>query len=320
MVKCSGCTNVGANYTVVGNEAFCPTCMSRRAEQAANIVFVDGCEHTEVIHDNATRIDQCLDCGCVRQELSSVWKPIQLKCSDCEKNYSYRGRVPLPDFYQPRCPDCVIKIVGHIIKRGTVDRCIYCGGSGHYPSGPTPVPPSCTMCRAEAVKKAQRASKDKWATMAFRVCDAIAVDSKDQSTQLGSVILGPDHEIRSTGYNSFPRGCNDNIEWRQGRPQKYRYMAHAEENAITNAAGTGTALKGCSIYCQWPPCDRCARMIIGSRIAKVYCRDLIVPERRTDEVIAACEMLLESDVHMMFAELILTELYERKLRGKGKDG
>ena len=36
--------------------------------------------------------------------------------------------------------------------------------------------------------------------------------SKDQSTKLGCVIVGPDREIRSTGYNSFPRGIDD------GRP------------------------------------------------------------------------------------------------------
>jgi dCMP deaminase len=169
------------------------------------------------------------------------------------------------------------------------------------------------------VIKVQGEEKSKWDKMAFRVCDAVKEDSKDQSTQLGSVILGPGNEIRSTGYNSFPRGINDGHAYRQERPIKYHYMAHAEENAIANAARMGTPLKGCTLYCQWPPCSTCARLIIGSGIAEVHCREYDVPTRRTEEVIAACEMLVESSVNFVHGGLILLALYERTLKdGKSK--
>lgn len=52
----------------------------------------------------------------------------------------------------------------------------------------------------------------------------VAMKSKDESTHIGAVIVGPDNEIRSTGYNSFPRKMNDGLEERQKRPQKYFFF------------------------------------------------------------------------------------------------
>ena len=45
----------------------------------------------------------------------------------------------------------------------------------------------------------------------------------------------PDNEIRSTGYNSFPKGLNDDLQERQERPEKYYWIEHAERNALYNA-------------------------------------------------------------------------------------
>ena len=47
----------------------------------------------------------------------------------------------------------------------------------------------------------------------------VAMKSKDQNSHLGAVIVGSDHEIRSVGYNSYPRGLNDNLPERQERPE-----------------------------------------------------------------------------------------------------
>lgn len=40
---------------------------------------------------------------------------------------------------------------------------------------------------------------------------AVAVKSKDPSRQVGCVIVGPDKEIRSTGFNGFPRGVAETV-------------------------------------------------------------------------------------------------------------
>ena len=44
-----------------------------------------------------------------------------------------------------------------------------------------------------------------WDQYYLEICKVVAARSKDPNTQIGSVIIGPNHEIRSTGYNSFPR-------------------------------------------------------------------------------------------------------------------
>jgi dCMP deaminase len=94
----------------------------------------------------------------------------------------------------------------------------------------------------------------------------VSKKSKDKSTKCGCVIVGPSKEIRSTGYNSFPRGLNDDVESRQERPEKYMWIEHAERNAIYNAALAGISLDGCTIYQDWLPCCDCARAIIQSGI------------------------------------------------------
>ncbi len=96
-----------------------------------------------------------------------------------------------------------------------------------------------------------------------------ATKSKDQSTHIGAVIIGPDKEVRSTGYNSFPRGINDDVPERQLRPEKYDWVVHAEENSILNAALVGVSPKGCVMYTNGIPCMRCAVSIVQSGIKEV---------------------------------------------------
>lgn len=97
-----------------------------------------------------------------------------------------------------------------------------------------------------------------------------ATKSKDPNTQIGAVIVGPDNEVISTGYNSFPRGIDDNVPERSERPEKYFYFEHSERNAIYQAARHGTSLKGCRMFVScWVPCTDCARAIIQVGIQEV---------------------------------------------------
>ena len=108
-----------------------------------------------------------------------------------------------------------------------------------------------------------------WDTYFMRMLPLIASKSKDQSTKVGCIIVGKDNEIRSTGYNSFPRGLIDSVSERQERPEKYFWFEHAERNAIYNAARIGTALENCRLYVMGIPCMDCARAIVQSGIVKV---------------------------------------------------
>jgi dCMP deaminase len=91
--------------------------------------------------------------------------------------------------------------------------------------------------------------------------------SKDRSRRVGAVIVGPDNEVRATGYNGFPRDVDDDVPARHQRPAKYAWTEHAERNAIYNAARVGVSTHGCTIYVPWYPCMECARAIVQSGIS-----------------------------------------------------
>lgn len=114
-----------------------------------------------------------------------------------------------------------------------------------------------------------------WIEYFREIATVVAKKSKDQKTHIGAVIVGKDNEIVSTGYNSFPRGLNDDLQERQERPEKYFWMEHAERNAIYNAARIGVSTKDCSLYLShWFPCVECTRAIINSGITTLYCEPL----------------------------------------------
>jgi dCMP deaminase len=108
-----------------------------------------------------------------------------------------------------------------------------------------------------------------WDDLFMNMVYLIAEKSKDEKTHVGAVIIGPDHEVRSVGYNSFPRKINDNLSNRQERPEKYFWMSHAEANAVANSAMIGISLKGCILYTNGIPCTSCATLIINAGIKEV---------------------------------------------------
>ena len=100
--------------------------------------------------------------------------------------------------------------------------------------------------------------------------------SGDDSLGVGCVIVGPNNEVRSTGYNGLPRGLEYTPERRE-RPAKYAWTEHAERNAIYNAARVGVPLEGCRAYIVCTdlkrggrtPCVDCTRALIQSGIVEI---------------------------------------------------
>ena len=119
---------------------------------------------------------------------------------------------------------------------------------------------------------------DKWNKRFMELAFLIATWSKDPSTKTGAVIVGPDKEIRATGYNGPVRGVNDDIKERMERPTKYDFFEHAERNALFNACLTGVQVKGCVMYATHAPCVDCARAIIQAGIKTVVTNKIIIDE------------------------------------------
>lgn len=133
----------------------------------------------------------------------------------------------------------------------------------------------------------------------LNMLDAVAAGSRDQSTKVGAMIVGPDGEIRSTGYNGFPRGVNDSINTRYERPLKYKWTEHAERNAIFHAARFGAMCKGCTLFSTHYPCTDCARAIIQAGIIKIILKrqpDCEFKDRWNEDALVAAEMLSEAKI------------------------
>ena len=131
----------------------------------------------------------------------------------------------------------------------------------------------------------------------------VAMKSKDDNTHIGAVVVGADNEVRSTGYNSFVRGLNDNVSARQERPEKYFWFEHAERNAIYNATLIGASLKNCRMYTNGVPCMDCARGVVQSGIKKVVVDEIWDKENSdkwADEVKRSLEMFGEVGVDVKY--------------------
>ena len=103
---------------------------------------------------------------------------------------------------------------------------------------------------------------------------AVRQKSKDPSSKIGAVIVGPEKQIISTGYNGFPRNIDETDPLRWKRPLKYSYVEHAERNAVYNAARHGISLRGCMMYFvgfgpPTVPCTECAKAVIQAGITRV---------------------------------------------------
>ena len=137
----------------------------------------------------------------------------------------------------------------------------------------------------------------KWDVRFVKLAMHIANWSKDPSTKVGCVVVREDREIRSTGFNGFPRGIEDDEERLLDREKKYPLICHAEENAIMHAARIGISLKGSTAYVTWPPCSRCARSLIQSGIKEIiYPTPGEIPERWQEDFDISNAMISEAGV------------------------
>ncbi len=143
-----------------------------------------------------------------------------------------------------------------------------------------------------------------WDKRFFGLCEHISNWSGDTSRKVGSVIVGPDNEIRSTGYNDHPRKVMSTQKRRSKIDGvKYLFTEHAERNAIYNAARMGIGLKGTKIYTTLFPCADCTRGIIQSGIAELHTFSYPEFDHYSESFKAAEEMLNESDTKIYLHKL-----------------
>jgi dCMP deaminase len=94
-------------------------------------------------------------------------------------------------------------------------------------------------------------------------------------------VLARDKRILTTGYVGAPKGlehCDEighlmsDVVDSEGKISKHCVRtAHAEQNAIVQAALHGVSTKGATLYVKFEPCFTCAKMIINAGITRVVC-------------------------------------------------
>lgn len=103
-----------------------------------------------------------------------------------------------------------------------------------------------------------------WLRLTF---DTAARHSDDPSTQNGAILVS-ERGFIAVSANEFPSGLQV-TKHRVQRPEKYRWIEHAERGAIYAAARRGVKTDGSVLYCCWFACPECARAIIAAGVREV---------------------------------------------------
>jgi dCMP deaminase len=121
-------------------------------------------------------------------------------------------------------------------------------------------------------------------------------------------VIAKDKRIISAGYVGSPAGikhCDEighemhTVDYGEGDVQRHCVRtAHAETNAIIQAARFGVSTEGGVLYCMMTPCYACAKNIINAGIKRVVCEKDYHAGRRTKEIFkeAGVELALLNEV------------------------
>lgn len=118
----------------------------------------------------------------------------------------------------------------------------------------------------------------KWDQRYLKLAYEVAQWSKDPSSKIGAITVGAKGQVLSQGFNGFPRGLKDDFTRLHDRETKYKFVVHAEMNAIYNATYNGTSLDGATLYVYGLPiCSECAKGVIQVGIKRV-----VMPNQKVD--------------------------------------
>lgn len=119
-----------------------------------------------------------------------------------------------------------------------------------------------------------------WDEYFMEIVDLVKERSTCLRRKVGALIV-KDKRILSTGYNGAPTGCKhceevgcmrEQLNVPSGQRHELCRAIHAEQNAIIQAAYSGTSIKGGTMYVTTQPCILCAKMIINAGIEKIVFR------------------------------------------------
>ncbi|MEK7680881.1 MAG: cytidine/deoxycytidylate deaminase family protein [Patescibacteria group bacterium] len=119
-----------------------------------------------------------------------------------------------------------------------------------------------------------------WDEYFMEIMNAVSKRATCDRARAGCVIVR-DKQILVTGYVGSPKGmphCDEighqmkTVTHEDGHQSQHcMRTAHAEQNAIVQAAKLGVSINNGTIYCRMTPCPACAKMIVNAGIARIVC-------------------------------------------------
>ena len=104
----------------------------------------------------------------------------------------------------------------------------------------------------------------------LRRAEVVSESSPDAETKVGAVLISNKTEsVISEGFNGFVRKTRDDL-LPKTRPEKYKYIIHAETNLLCNASRNSVGTDDCFIVQTHSPCVHCARLLYQAGISIVY--------------------------------------------------
>ena len=121
----------------------------------------------------------------------------------------------------------------------------------------------------ECSKKNKKVVRPSWTEYFMSMAKLASTRSSDAQTKHGCVITDRKNRVLGIGYNSFPVGMPDSI-LPNTRPEKYKWMVHAERNALANC--TLRPENGIA-YITGRPCVDCIKAMYQEGIRSLVCMD-----------------------------------------------
>jgi len=115
----------------------------------------------------------------------------------------------------------------------------------------------------------------------MRMAKILSELSYAQRNKVGCIIVSPQGQIISQGYNGTPTGYDNCCEYtdENGNLITKREVLHAESNAISKCAKWLSSTEDATLYVTLSPCFECAKVIIQAGIKRVCYNELY---RNTD--------------------------------------
>jgi dCMP deaminase len=140
-------------------------------------------------------------------------------------------------------------------------------------------------------------SETDWFARYIALAEHVAQWSKDPSTKVGAVVVGIHRRNIAMGYNGFPPRVADTEDRLNDREVKYRFMQHAERNALDNAEFN---LDGGTLAVTLHPCVECAKSIVSRGIHVVVCPGMPFDERWVQQSRWAADIMREAGVTLVY--------------------